>query len=164
MIPRAWRTNTTTTDNNGQVFDGDRNMVKLASGLSGTRGSFPPHFIQVDTVSTEVKELRSPNGRYCFSILGDRNIVVRQGGRLLWQSGSKSGSDPPVGSPFRLVLQMNGNLVAYDSDSRGFWSSGTTKCGPRPYRLTMQDNGLCVLYDGASVPRWATSIGPATST
>lgn len=143
-----------------QVFNGDRNIVKapVRDTGSGPARLHPPVFVRVDTVSTEIRELRSADGRFRFLMLEDRNVVVRQGERLIWQSGSKSTHNRPVGSPFRLVLQNNGNLVAYDADSRGFWSSNTAKCGPRPYRLTMQDDGYCVLYDGSWVAHWTTSI------
>lgn len=139
-----------------KVYDGDEHMVKLAADTR-TEDASPPLYVRVSTTNTEVKDLRSANGRFCFEILPDRNIVVRQGNNITWESGSRPTQQPPVSSPFRLVLQKNGDLVAYDSSSRAFWSSNTAKCGPTPYTLTMQDDGHCVLYDGSWVPRWATS-------
>lgn len=134
-------------------------MVKLATGARAAT-SAPPIFVRVTTVNTEVRDLRSGDGRFRFQMLPDRNIVVRQAEKIIWQSGSKSARLPPVSSPFRLVLQKNGDLVAYDSSSRAFWSTETANCGPAPYTLTMQDDGHCVLYDGGWVPRWATNSRP----
>lgn len=143
----------------GSVYDGDNNMVRLA--IDDTRSaspgsSTPPSFVRVTTVTTEIKSLRSKNGRFRFQVLPDRNIVVRQAERIIWTSGSRSSRQPVVSSPFRLVLQKNGDLVAYDSSSRAFWSSDTANCGPAPYTLTLKDDGNCVLFDGRWVARWAT--------
>eukprot|EP00903_Cladosiphon_okamuranus_P017067 g15729.t1 len=144
----------------GSVYDGDDNMVRLAiddtpASEGGRRGSStPPSFVRVSTVNTEVKSLRSENGNFRFQILPNRDIVVRERERVIWTSGS--GTSHPVSSPFRLVLQKNGDLVAYDSSSRAFWSSETANCGPMPYTLTLKDDGNCVLFDGRWVARWAT--------
>lgn len=143
----------------GSVFNGDDNMARLAiddSRSAKGKGSTPPAFVRVTTVNTEVKSLRSNNGQFRFQVLPDRNIVVRQAERIIWTSGSRASRQPAVGSPFRLVLQKNGDLVAYDSASRVFWSSDTANCGPAPYTLTLKDDGNCVLFDGGLVARWAT--------
>lgn len=147
----------------GSVYDGDDNMVRLAvddsrpSSAGGTpAGSTPPAFVRVTTVNTEVKSLRSENGKFRFQVLPDRNIVVRKSEKVIWTSGSRASRQPAVSSPFRLVLQKNGDLVAYDSSSRAFWSSETANCGPAPYTLTLKDDGNCVLFDGRWVARWAT--------
>ncbi|CAM9310602.1 unnamed protein product [Laminaria digitata] len=140
----------------GSVYDGDEHMVRLAAEARA-EASAPPLYVRVSTISTEVREVCSANGRFCFEILPDRNIVVREGKSVRWESGSRPTQQPPVSSPFRLVLQKNGDLVAYDASSRAFWSSDTANCGPAPYTLSMQDDGHCVLYDGGWVPRWATS-------
>lgn len=161
-----------------KVYDGDDNMVQLAAETSVTRtrpgaSSAPskartpaaapaelPIFVRVNTVNTEVKHLRSADKRFHFQMLPDRDIIVRQAEKTIWHSGSRSSHQPPVSSPFRLVLQKNGDLVAYDSSSRAFWSTETANCGPSPYTLTMQDDGHCVLYDGGWVPLWATNARP----
>lgn len=134
-------------------------MVKLATDVDPRYGSQPPHFVRVKTVNTEVRHLTSPNGTYSFHMLPDRNIVVRRAKKIVWESGSKSSYSPPVSTPFRLVLQKNGDLVGYDSCSRVFWSSDTANCGPAPYTLSMRDDGYCVLFDGDWKARWATKIG-----
>lgn len=142
----------------GSVYDGDDNMVRLAvdNSSSAAAGCAPPAFVRVATVNTEVKALRSANGKFRFQVLPDRNIVVRQAEKIVWASGSRPSRQPAVSSPFRLVLQKNGDLVAYDSESRAFWSSDTAGCGPAPYTLTLKDDGNCVLFDGRLVARWAT--------
>lgn len=139
-----------------QVNGDDGKAVKLDI-TAPLATSATPLFVRVTTVSTEVKILRSPDGRFHFEMLPDRNIVVRLAKELLWESGSRSRRQPPISGPFRLLLQENGDLVAYDDSSRVFWSAGTANCGPAPYTLTMQDDGHCVLYDGGGVSRWATN-------
>lgn len=146
----------------GSVYDGDDNMVRLAiddlsrATSAGGKGgsSAPSSFVRVTTVNTEIKSLMSKNGNFRFQILPNREIVVRERERIIWTSGSRTSH--PVSSPFRLVLQKNGDLVAYDSSSRVFWSSETADCGPMPYTLTLKDDGNCVLFDGHWIARWAT--------
>ncbi|CAN0243197.1 unnamed protein product, partial [Ectocarpus sp. 4 AP-2014] len=118
--------------------------------------------VRVEAANADVEALRSANGKFTFQVLPDRNIIVRQAERVVWNSGSRSAGKPPVGAPFRLVLQKNGDLVGYDSAARVFWSSETANCGPPPYTLTMQDDGQCVLFDGRWKARWATDSRPVT--
>lgn len=139
-----------------QVYDGDDNMVKLAAPVPRNASvRTTPHCVRVTTVNTEVRDLRSPDGRFLFQLLPNRNIVVSKKSKLVWESGSKSRH--PVSAPFRLVLQKNGDMVAYDSSSRAFWSTDTANCGPGPFTLAMRDDGYCVLYDGGWKALWATN-------
>lgn len=117
-----------------------------------------PALMRVDTVTRDVGELRSANGRFRFGLLPDSNIVVRDRRKVIWESRSSLTREPPETRPFRLVLKSSGDLVAFDGHKIPFWSSGTAKCGPRPFRLLMQDDGHCVLYDGAWRAHWATSL------
>ncbi|CAB1110679.1 unnamed protein product [Ectocarpus sp. CCAP 1310/34] len=159
----------------GSVYHGDDNMVRRAvdtvspSGQHPRKapagrhaGEAPGAYVRVETAYADVKPLRSANGKFTFQVLPDRNIIVRQAERVIWNSGSRSADKPPFGAPFRLVLQKNGDLVGYDSSGRVFWSSETAKCGPPPYTLTMQDDGQCVLFDGRWKARWATDSRPIT--
>lgn len=146
-------------------------MVRRApvdTTLSATRrvsggGSLPPAFVRVTTVNSEVNVLRSPNGKFRFQVLPDRNVIVRKAEQIVWKSGSKASRQPPVSAPFRLVLQRNGDLVGYDSAARVFWTTETANCGPPPYTLTLQDDGQCVLFDGRGVAKWATDSRPVGS-
>ncbi|MCU1668026.1 MAG: beta-N-acetylhexosaminidase [Blastococcus sp.] len=64
----------------------------------------------------------------------------------------------------RLVLQTDGNLVAYRSDGTAAWASGTWREGPS--RLAVQDDGNVVLYRSDGTAAWSTGWdtgGRATS-
>lgn len=153
----------------GTVYDGDEQMVRVApdvlpaSPASGgsKSSSVPPAFVRVSTVNTEIKALQSANGRYRLEWSPDRDFVIRNAGGVVWKSGSRSSRQPPVSGPFRLILQKNGDLVAYDQASRVFWSTETANCGPPPYTLVVKDDGRCVLFDGRLVARWATNARPS---
>lgn len=56
---------------------------------------------------------------------------------------------------FRLIYQLDGNLVLYDRDWIALWASGTD--GTDPGRVIMQDDGNCVVYDRSGVARWASN-------
>ena len=130
--------------------------LAAAAAAAAAEGATPA-FVRVRDVNTEVKALQSMNGKYVFEVMPNRDIVVREGGgRTVWKSGSACAR--PVSSPYRLVLQKNGDLVAYDSAARIFWSSDTANCGPAPYTLTLKDDGNCVLFDAGWVARWASAL------
>lgn len=133
--------------------DGENDALLLDTGARTT-----PASLRVDGVSRDVTGLRSVDGRFTFGLLPDSNVAVQQGQKLIWESRAKSKREPPESKPYRLVLQSNGDLVAYDADHVPFWSSTTAKCGPRPYRLMMQDDGHAVLYDGDWRAHWATLL------
>lgn len=60
---------------------------------------------------------------------------------------------------YRLVMQVDGNLVLYVSDNtvpaNALWSTGTLRCGP--HRFQVQTDGNLVTYDGYSQPSWASN-------
>lgn len=150
----------------GTVYDGDDQMVRVAPDItpesSGRRRmSVPPAFVRVSTVNTEIKALQSANGKFRLEWLPDRDFVIREAGGIFWKSGSRSSRQPPVSGPFRLILQKNGDLVAYDQESRVFWSTETANCGPPPFTLVLKDDGRCALFDGRLVARWATNSRPS---
>jgi len=59
-------------------------------------------------------------------------------------------------APRRVVLQVDGNLVLYDTYNNVYWSSGTSGQGVAPYRMTMQDDGNFVLQDSNNKVLWAS--------
>lgn len=92
--------------------------------------------------------------------------------------GARYGDTPPSGPPFRdtlqanesltpdqelrssngrfrLIYQLDGNLVLYDRDWIALWASGTD--GIDPGRAIMQDDGNFAIYSGAGIPQWASN-------
>ncbi|MFQ1004119.1 hypothetical protein [Modestobacter sp. SSW1-42] len=112
---------------------------------------------------TTGQQVTSPDGRYWLVLQPDGNAVVYVSatGRPVFATGSYGAA--------RLVVQGDGNLVAYRSDGVALWSSGTWQEGPST--LAMQDDGNLVLYrrdgspswySGWDTGRWAT--GPSDGT
>ena len=57
------------------------------------------------------------------------------------------------GKAARVLMQGDGNLVAYDASNHPVWATNTSKT---PARLLMQDDGNLVIYVGNS-PSWASN-------
>jgi hypothetical protein len=97
----------------------------------------------------------SPNGRYILVMQGDGNLVMYSKGRALWSSGTnrnngaylgiqgdgnmviyKSDRRTPiwstgtVGDASKLVVQDDGNIVAYNNKGNARWASNTVLSVP----------------------------------
>lgn len=66
--------------------------------------------------------LKSPDGRFRAVVQGDGNVVIYDGGRPLWASGTQ-------GSGAVLAVQSDGNLVLYDGAGHPLWATGTAGSG-----------------------------------
>lgn len=101
------------------------------------------------------QSLMSFNQRYTFIYQSDGNLVLyknyrNQDRRALWASGT-NGS--PIGS---CIMQVDGNLVIYDSNWQYVWDTATY--GNSNSYLIVQDDGNVVIYrrpDNTFV--WATN-------
>jgi hypothetical protein len=84
------------------------------------------------------------------------------GNIVLYASGSAYNKVPVWASntqgniPRSLILQGDGDLVAYGSSGSAYWSTGTHNKGSAPYKAVMQNDGNFVLYDGTDKYLWAT--------
>ena len=96
--------------------------------------------------------LRDPSGTYTFCMQSDGNVVGSQGSRPFWASNTNGRG---VG-PYRLTMQADGNLVAYDSTNKAIWASNTNGKGVAPYYFVMQADRNAVIY-GAKGATWATN-------
>ena len=101
--------------------------------------------------------ITSNNGQYKFTYQTDANIVLYRvsGGAALWAMQTVNGAWGYA--PGRLIMQTDGNLVAYDSGGGAKWASNTWNKGVAPYRLVMQNDGNVVVYDGNNTATWATN-------
>ncbi len=92
----------------------------------------------------------SCDGRFSLVMQGDGNLVLYQGGRAIWSTGT-----PGRGGAFA-TLQSDGNFVLYTRNSKALFSTRTAN---RPGAiLAVQDDGNVVVYQGG-VARWASNTG-----
>jgi hypothetical protein len=87
--------------------------------------------------------------RYRFIYQGDGNLVLYDGGRPIWASGT-AGRMAGV-----CIMQGDGNLVIYTPGGHPGWASNTA--GHAGARLIAQDDGNTVIYLPSGQPIWATN-------
>ena len=93
------------------------------------------------------QSLTSCDGRFQLAMQGDGNLVLYQGGTVLWHTATngKGGHS--------LQMQGDGNLVLYTASGYPLWHTWTN--GRIGARLAMQNDGNLVLYQG-STALWHT--------
>ncbi|NQX03847.1 hypothetical protein HQQ82_03435 [Rathayibacter sp. VKM Ac-2856] len=134
-----------TLEDNGVLTVRDVNDRPLWDSQTALPGSalYSPNLLSADGL------LRSDDGRYRVVMQGDGNVVVYGPAGAVWSSGTSGtgsslrfGKDgvlqivagdgavtwtavPAAGGvgPFHLVMQSDGNIVAYDLHDRAVWSS-----------------------------------------
>lgn len=90
------------------------------------------------------------NGDYRLTMQADANLVLYDLEKAVWASNTNGATS----SNCYLVLQTDGNLVIYTSDSnKAIWSSKTNGKGNGNYVLVLQDDRNLVIYTD---PTWAT--------
>lgn len=92
----------------------------------------------------EGQSVRSPNGRYMLVHQHDGNVVLYDGSKALWHTGTY-GRDTS-----HLVFQGDGNFVLY-GQGRALWHTATHG---NANALAVQDDGNLVIYN-ASKAVWA---------
>lgn len=101
----------------------------------------------------------SPSRRYLAFMQHDGNFVVYDRSsspmKALWSTGTNSSS------PTRMVLQADGNLVAY-TGSVARWSSATAP--GTGVSLRMQDDGNLVIYSKGRIALWSWKGGRTRNT
>jgi hypothetical protein len=97
------------------------------------------------------EQLVSNNGFVNMILQSDRNIVLYRTmfGVTLWQSNT-AGTTVAT-----LLMQADGNLVAYPSIGPAIWASGTD--GHPGASCVLQDDGNFVVYDDAGDALWSTN-------
>jgi len=63
-----------------------------------------------------------------------------------------------AGGTYRLIMQLDGNLVYYSPAGHPLWASRTSGHGNY---FAVQDDGNLVVYSGTGHPLWASGSGPA---
>lgn len=98
------------------------------------------------------QELKSDNGKYTLVLQRDGNLVLSEGGKAVWATGTDGSG------AVRANVQEDGNFVLYKDDNSPVWASETS--GNSGVRLTVQDDRNVVLYAGDK-PVWASnSVAP----
>ena len=94
------------------------------------------------------KSLKSPNGKYRFTLQNDGNLVVYCGGKKLWDTGTVS---PDI---YALYFQSDGNLVLRKKDLSVAWESNAMDSSAT--RLLVQNDGNVVIYKNNHDAVWST--------
>ena len=103
--------------------------------------------------------ITSPNGLYKLTYQSDGNVCLYNIGssNSIWCSMATH-------SPGKLIMQGDGNLVAYDSNGTARWATGTNdKGGVAPYTLTVQNDRKVVLTDSKNTVLWSTNTATTTN-
>ena len=95
------------------------------------------------------QSLLSQDARFSLSLQSDGNVVVRQGGTVLWSTGATGAA------PSELIFQADGNLVEYDTSGKVLWQSNSA--GLLGQTLIQQNDGNLVIYDTSNKPIWASN-------
>jgi hypothetical protein len=114
----------------------------------------PTAKLDQDEVLTPGQNITSLNGKYVFTYQTDGNVCLYNisGGNAIWSSGKTHTAG-------KLVMQSDGNLVAYDYDGAPAWSTETTNQGVTPYYLNIQNDKNVILYDAKNNVIWSTQTG-----
>ena len=144
-----------------------QNCWLKASFGQGVASTIRPSYFRMDTLSMNQpmvpgQFIVSKNQRYKFTYQTDANIVLYRvsDGRALWAMQTVNGAYGYP--PGKLIMQTDGNLVAYDNANAAKWASNTGNRGASPWRLVMQNDGNVVLYDNNNTATWATNTAQYT--
>ncbi|KAJ3692200.1 hypothetical protein LUZ60_012550 [Juncus effusus] len=94
-------------------------------------------------------------GSYTLTMQNDCNLVLYDSGRAVWSSQTYN-----RGSGCFLRMQVDGNLVVYDSSNRALWASNTGR-GQGNYVLVLQKDRNIVIYGPAIWGAGTNRVGTA---
>ena len=104
-------------------------------------------------IGSPIKRKCNYQGKSYFLFSAPRNTL--QSGQQLEQDEALTSQN----GAYRLVLQVDGNLVLYVSDNtvpvNALWTTGTFRQGP--HRFEIQPDGNLVIYDGDNQASWASN-------
>ena len=136
----------------GQIRD---RAAQIRSGVSNTPPPPPGPpaaagcgIVGVNQVLGRGQSKASCGGRVTFAHQGDGNVVVYDGGRAVWSTGTHGRATDA------LVMQGDGNMVLYAPGGRPIWSTSTH--GRPNTVLAVQDDGNVVLYAPGGRAVWST--------
>lgn len=93
---------------------------------------------------------------------GDGNVVLYNGNpavqNAMWASNSTIGGCSICS--FRLIMQSDGNLVAYDKDNKALWNFFGNRFEisgfQGPFRAHLSDSGVFAIFDSNDNAMWQT--------
>ncbi len=91
--------------------------------------------------------IKSCDGRFTLANQTDGNVVLYQGSRALWSTGTAGKGG------YAFVMQTDGNLVLYTRAGTALWNSRTA--GRSGAALSLQNDGNAVVYQ-AGLARWTS--------
>jgi hypothetical protein len=134
----------------GMLDDGNLVMFQNGAPFWATNTSYAGEpgcgFVGENGALAPNQGVRSCSGRYLFIHQGDGNVVMYEGSRPIWASGTSGRATTA------LIMQGDGNLVLYDG-GHPVWASGTH--GHAGGFLGVQDDGNVVIYSGGRAI-WST--------
>ena len=102
--------------------------------------------------------LMSENASYYLRLQPDGNLVGYTSQDFVPKNAFwSSKTDGKGNAPFRLVMQLDNNLVIYDGSNKPTWASKTDGKGVKgASKVVMQNDRNIVIYDGTGKPIWAS--------
>jgi hypothetical protein len=100
------------------------------------------------------KWVRSPNGKYGLIQQTDGNLVLYQGKKALWSTGTGRHAGASA------VMQTDGNLVVYSTAKKALWGSNTGRHAGAT--LAVQNDGNLVIYSKAKKALWSRYVALGT--
>lgn len=107
--------------------------------------------------------ISSAGGEHTFGLDTTGNLILKNHGTVVWQSGTSSTN------AHSLFLEPSGNLVLYSNTGRVLWMTGTaSECRQDglgqlidfdpPFKMVVQADGNLVMYTHALVPSWSLTL------
>lgn len=95
------------------------------------------------------QDLVSPSRTYRLTMQNDGNLVLYQGSKSLWSTGT-------TGNGSHASMQSDGNLVLRSASGAALWATGTEQ--HHGADLALHDDGNLIVWDGAR-PVWSRDEG-----
>lgn len=152
----VWASNTSGGSPATLTLQSDGNAVLYRGGTAAwasntatyNQYSLTNYILAPDQVLFPGQALTTPDRYYTLAAQEDGNIVLYTPTRAIWASNTYM-------RPFdRIIIQRDGNIVAYNGDNYPIWSSRTN--GQGGTNLILQEDGNLVLYSPGR-PVWASN-------
>ncbi|MBB5958130.1 subtilisin family serine protease [Saccharothrix tamanrassetensis] len=153
----AWHT----ADDEGAVLDGTSMAAPHVAGVAALHltatPAAAPNVVRDAIVNAATRDHVTDPGAGSPNLLLHSAVPTVSGpdrlvrGEQLTAGQSRTSLD----GQYRLVLQVDGNLVLYTADRRALWHTNTW--GSDVTRAVLQPDGNFVLYSAAGVARWHTN-------
>jgi len=137
--------------------DGAQHQIFM-DNVEAPAGSIGDTLFSGNEISSSSSSIMVSPGYYTKLVVEENGNVVLSdvnNGKVFWATNT---AGQGVG-PFRLSLNLGGNLVLSDSNANILWSSKTENKGVGPYRLKLQDMVSLRIVDSNSETLWTAVSG-----